>query len=236
MVTQVHPHTSEIHAPRTRHKGAFSLPPLPYPQDSLEPVIGRRTLGIHHGKHHASYVKKLNEAVASEDAVALAGVRGNAEGLSLEALVKNASKFSKSVRNNAGGHYNHSLFWELMEAPDKVGKPSATMLKQIFNDFGSLDDMKEKFNEAGTNHFASGWAWLIWRDGKLDITTTPGHDSPIMDDAKVKGEIMFLNDVWEHAYYLRYQNKRDEYLKDWWQILNWTEVNKRFEKVTRNSG
>jgi Fe-Mn family superoxide dismutase len=227
---------SEIIAPRRRGSGAFSLPALPYPPDSLEPVIGRRTLGIHHGKHHATYVKKLNEAVLKEDAVNMNGVQGNADGMSLEALITNASKVSKAVRNNAGGHYNHSLFWQMMGSPDTVGKPSAVLLKQIFNDFGSLDQMKEKFNDAGANHFASGWAWLIWRDGKLDITTTPGHDSPIMDDAKVKGEILFLNDVWEHAYYLRYQNKRDEYLRDWWQILNWTEVNKRYEKLTRQAG
>lgn len=217
-------------APAIQHQsGTFTLPPLPYSSGGLEPVIDRRTMDIHHDKHHASYVKKLNDAVASAEAVVMSGIRGTATDLSLEMIIKNASKFSSDVRNNAGGHYNHSVFWMMMAPPEYAGKPSAELLEQISTDFGSLEELQTDFNKAGAAHFGSGWVWLIWADGKLKITTLPNQDNPLMDDVATKGEILLLNDVWEHAYYLMHQNKRDDYLKDWWGIVNWDEVNKRFE-------
>lgn len=196
---------------------AFSLPKLPYDFNALEPHIDAKTMEIHHGKHHNAYVTNLNNAVAGTDA----------ENLSIEAICKNISKYPVAVRNNGGGHYNHSLFWTLMSP--KGGKPSGALADAINAAFGSVDEMKTKFNAAAAGRFGSGWAWLI-KDagGKLVITSTPNQDNPLMDIAEVKGTPILGLDVWEHAYYLHYQNRRPDYVSAWWNVVNWDEAAKRF--------
>ena len=180
---------------------AFTLPPLPYPADALEPYIDAQTMTIHHDKHHQAYVDNLNKAIAGTDN----------ENKSLEDIVRIAGSISPAVRNNGGGHWNHTFFWEIM-APHAGGNPSGELADAINSAFGSFDAFKEKFNAAGTTRFGSGWAWLIVKDGKLEVTSTPNQDNPLMDVAEVKGAPILGVDVWEHAYYLKYQNRRPEYL------------------------
>lgn len=197
---------------------AFTLPALPYPFNALEPHIDARTMEIHHGKHHNAYVTNLNNAITGTDA----------EKLSIEEICKNVSKYSAPVRNNGGGHYNHSLFWTLM-APNAGGKPSGAVADAINSAYGTFDEFKTKFAAAGVGRFGSGWAWLI-KDGsgKLQITSTPNQDNPLMDVAEAKGTPILGLDVWEHAYYLNYQNRRPDYIAAFWNVINWNEVAKRF--------
>lgn len=197
---------------------AHSLPALPYAHNALEPHIDAQTMEIHHGKHHQAYVDNLNKAIEGTDAA----------DLSLEELVKNISKYPAAVRNNGGGHFNHSLFWTVLGPNAKEG-PEGKLADAINEAFGSLDALKEKMNTAGATRFGSGWAWLIVKDGKLEVTSTPNQDNPLMDIAEVKGTPIFGIDVWEHAYYLKYQNKRPDYLKAVWSVVNWDEVARRYE-------
>ena len=195
---------------------AHSLPALPYAFDALEPHIDAQTMQIHHDKHHQAYVDNLNKALAGTDG----------ENLSLEELMKNISKYPAAVRNNGGGHFNHSLFWTVL-GPNG-GAPSGELEAAINEAFGSLDGLKEKMNTAGTTRFGSGWAWLGVQDGKLNVCSTPNQDNPLMDVAECKCTPIFGIDVWEHAYYLKYQNKRPDYLAAIWSVVNWNEVAKRF--------
>lgn len=197
---------------------AFTLPQLPYAFDALQPHIDAKTMEIHHGKHHQAYVNNLNNAVAGTDA----------ENMSIEELCKNISKYPAAVRNNGGGHYNHSFFWTLM-TPGSNGMPSGALAEAINAAFGSLDEMKTKFNAAAAGRFGSGWAWLIKNaDGKLEITSTPNQDNPLMDVAEAKGTPVLGLDVWEHAYYLNYQNRRPDYCTAWWNVINWKQAEKNF--------
>lgn len=198
----------------------FTLPSLPYAYDALDAVIDTKTMETHHGKHHQAYIDKLNGEVKADV---------NLQGKSLDDIVKNVSQFNKAVRNNGGGHWNHSFFWTLMTAPGTGGAPSEKLAAAIDDAFGSMDAMQEKFNAAGVGQFGSGWAWLIVRDGKLEIVSTPNQDNPLMDDAPVKGTPILGNDVWEHAYYLKYQNRRPDYLKAWWGVVNWDVVSAKFD-------
>jgi Fe-Mn family superoxide dismutase len=195
---------------------AHSLPALPYAFDALEPHIDAQTMQIHHDKHHQAYVDNLNKALADTDGA----------DKSLEELMATISSYPAAVRNNGGGHYNHSLFWEVL-GPNG-GQPSGELADAINSAFGSLDGLKEKMNAAGTTRFGSGWAWLIVKDGKLEVTSTPNQDNPLMDVAEVKGTPIFGIDVWEHAYYLKYQNKRPDYLGAIWNAVNWDEVARRY--------
>ncbi len=197
---------------------AFTLPTLPYAPAALEPHIDARTMEIHHGKHHNAYVTNLNNALAGTDA----------ESLSVEEICKNISKYPMPVRNNGGGHYNHSLFWTSM-GPASGGAPAGKLADAINAAFISFDEFKTTFNAAATGRFGSGWAWLV-KDaaGKLVISSTPNQDNPLMDVAEVKGTPILGLDVWEHAYYLNYQNRRPDYCAAWWNVVNWNEVAKRF--------
>jgi len=199
---------------------AFTLPSLPYAPEALEPHIDSQTMQIHHGKHHQAYVDNLNKAIAGTEH----------ENKSLEELVAGAGKISPAVRNNGGGHWNHSFFWEIMAA-NAGGKPSGKLADAINAAFGSFEAFQEKFNTAGTTRFGSGWAWLIVKDGKLEVTSTPNQDNPLMDVAEVKGKPILGVDVWEHAYYLKYQNKRPDYLKAIWNVINWKKVEELFSKA-----
>ena len=196
---------------------AFTLPALPYAHDALEPHIDTLTMQIHHGKHHQAYVDNLNKAIAGTPN----------ENKSLEELVKHAGAISAPVRNNGGGHWNHTFFWESL-APNAGGAPSGALGDAINSAFGSFDEFKTKFAAAGVGRFGSGWAWLIVRDGKLEISSTPNQDNPLMDVAEVKGTPILGVDVWEHAYYLKYQNKRPDYLAAMWNVINWNKVAERF--------
>ena len=195
---------------------AFTLPALPYAPEALEPHIDAQTMQIHHGKHHQAYVDNLNKAIAGTEH----------ESKSIEELVKAAGSISPAVRNNGGGHWNHSFFWEIL-APNAGGQPTGALADAINSTFGSLDSLKEKVNAAGTTRFGSGWAWLIVRDGKLEVTSTPNQDNPLMEVAEVKGTPILGIDVWEHAYYLKYQNRRPEYLAAFWNVVNWDKVSER---------
>jgi Fe-Mn family superoxide dismutase len=192
---------------------AFTLPALPYAHNALEPHIDVKTMEIHHGKHHQAYVDNLNKAIAGTPN----------ENKSLEELVRAAGSISPAVRNNGGGHWNHSFFWEIL-SPSATGAPSGALADAINSTFGSFDAFKEKFNNAGMTRFGSGWAWLISKDGKLEISSTPNQDNPLMDVAEVKGTPLLGVDVWEHAYYLKYQNRRAEYLAAFWNVVNWNKV------------
>ena len=198
----------------------YELPALPYKFDALEPHIDARTMEIHHGKHHAAYVANLNKAIEGTEM----------EGLSLEDLMKNISKYPAAVRNNGGGHYNHTLFWNIM-APGKGGTPTGDLLAAINAEFGSFDAFKEKFAAAAATRFGSGWAWLTVANGKLAVSSTPNQDNPLMDVADVKGSPILGIDVWEHAYYLHYQNRRPDYISAFWNVINWDEVAKRFKEA-----
>lgn len=197
---------------------AFTLPALPYASDALEPHIDKQTMEIHHGKHHQAYVDNLNKAIAGTPN----------ENKSLEELVKSAGTISPAVRNNGGGHWNHSFFWESL-APNAGGQPEGKLADAINEAFGSFDAFKEKFNNAGMTRFGSGWAWLIQKDGKVEVSSTPNQDNPLMDVAEVKGTPLLGCDVWEHAYYLKYQNKRADYLNAFWNVVNWKKVSERYQ-------
>ena len=201
---------------------AFELPNLPYAHDALEPHIDTLTMQIHHGKHHNAYVTNLNAAVAGTEN----------EGKSLEELLANISKLSPAIRNNGGGHYNHSLFWTVM-SPNGGGEPTGAIGEAITSTFGSYDKFKEEFSKAATTRFGSGWAWLIVADGKLAVTSSPNQDNPTMDMAEVKGTPVLGLDVWEHAYYLHYQNRRPDYISAFYNVINWDEVNRRYAEALK---
>lgn len=201
---------------------AFTLPALPYAFDALEPHIDALTMQIHHGKHHAAYVNNLNIALAGKPE----------ENQSLDEIVRNISKLPMAVRNNGGGHWNHSMFWTLLSP--NGGQASDDLTDAIHAAFGSVDTFKEQFNNAGATRFGSGWAWLIVNaDKKLAICSTPNQDNPLMDIAEVKGTPILGLDVWEHAYYLKYQNRRPDYIQAFWNIINWNEVNRLFSEATK---
>ena len=198
----------------------FTLAPLPYAHEALEPHIDALTMQIHHGKHHQAYVDNLNKAIASTPH----------ENKSIEQLVKEAGSISPAVRNNGGGHWNHTFFWESL-APQAGGEPSGKLGDAIQATFGSYTSFQEKFAAAGMTRFGSGWAWLIVKEGKLEICSTPNQDNPLMDIAEVKGTPLLGVDVWEHAYYLKYQNRRADYLTAFWNVINWSAIAARFEKA-----
>lgn len=197
---------------------AFTLPSLPYATDALEPNIDKQTMEIHHGKHHQAYVDNLNKAIAGTEN----------ENKSLEELVAIAGTLSPAIRNNGGGHWNHSFFWTIL-GPNAGGEPTGKLADAIKSTFGSFEEFKEKFNAAGATRFGSGWAWLLVKGGKLEVSSTPNQDNPLMDVAEVKGTPILGVDVWEHAYYLKYQNRRPDYLKAFWNVVNWDAVSKRYE-------
>ncbi|MEP6615060.1 MAG: superoxide dismutase [Ginsengibacter sp.] len=197
---------------------SFTVPPLPYAYDALEPHIDKTTMQIHHDKHHQAYVDNLNKAIAGTEN----------ENKTIEELVKKAGTISPAVRNNGGGHWNHSFFWDSMAAASGTGKPDGKLADAINEAFGSFDGFKEKFNNAGITRFGSGWAWLGSQDGKLVLCSTPNQDNPLMDVAECKCTPLLGCDVWEHAYYLKYQNKRADYLNAFWNVVNWTKVAERF--------
>ncbi len=201
---------------------AFTLPNLPYAFDALEPHIDALTMQIHHDKHHAAYVNNLNKAL-----------EGKAEANnSLDEIIHNISKYPMAVRNNGGGHWNHSMFWTILSPQGE--KPSDELSAAINGTFGSMDSFKEQFNNAGATRFGSGWAWLIVNTNKkLAVCSTPNQDNPLMDIAEVKGTPILGIDVWEHAYYLKYQNRRPDYLNAFWNIINWNEVNRLFKSATK---
>ena len=199
----------------------FTLPALPYAFNALEPHVDARTMEIHHGKHHQAYVTNLNNAIANTDA----------DKMSIEDICKNVSKYPAAVRNNGGGHFNHSFFWTLMKQ-NGGGAPSGALADAINAAFGNFDEFKTKFAAAGTGRFGSGWAWLtVGTDKKLAISSTPNQDNPLMDIAEVKGTPILGLDVWEHAYYLNYQNRRPDYITAWWNVVNWEEAAKRFSEA-----
>lgn len=190
---------------------AFQLPPLPYPNNALEPYFDALTMEIHHDRHHAAYVNNLNAALENQ-----AGMQE----LSIEQLMENISKYSTAIRNNGGGHFNHTLFWKLL-SPNGGGEPKGALAEGINETFGSFDKFKDEFARAATTRFGSGWAWLVVAAGKLVISSTPNQDNPLMDLAEIKGKPLLCLDVWEHAYYLKYQNKRPDYINAYWNLVNW---------------
>ena len=196
---------------------AFELPKLNYAYDALEPNIDARTMEIHHTKHHGGYTAKLNGAVEGT----------NLAGKSIDDILKDVSNYSPAVRNNGGGYYNHKLFWEVM-SPNGGGEPKGDLLDAIVRDFGSFEKFKEEFNNAAATRFGSGWAWLVDQGGKLVVSSTPNQDNPLMDIADVKGKPLMGLDVWEHAYYLNYQNRRPDYINAFWNVIDWDFVAKRF--------
>lgn len=199
---------------------AFELPALPYATDALEPNIDKATMEIHHGKHHQAYVDNLNKAIAGTEA----------ESKTIEEILANISSYAPAVRNNGGGHYNHSLFWTLL-SPSGGGEPTGELAEAINSTFGSFEDFKKKFAEAGATRFGSGWAWLtVSAEGTLQVSSTPNQDNPLMDVAEIKGTPILGLDVWEHAYYLKYQNKRPDYIAAFWNVVNWSAVSELFKK------
>jgi len=196
---------------------AFELPQLPYAYDALEPHIDARTMEIHHSKHHNAYVTNLNAAIAGTDL----------EGKSIEDLMKNLDMNNMAVRNNGGGHYNHTMFWEIM-SPNGGGLPTGELATAIDAAFGSFDAFKTEFAKAGATRFGSGWAWLCVKDGKLEVCSTPNQDNPLMPGVACGGQPILGMDVWEHAYYLHYQNRRPDYIEAFFNVINWAEVAKRF--------
>ncbi|AHF00430.1 superoxide dismutase [Thiomicrospira aerophila AL3] len=193
---------------------SFKLPDLAYDYNALESAIDAQTMEIHHSKHHNTYITNLNNALAGSEH----------EGKDLEDLVRHAGAISPAVRNNGGGHWNHSFFWDLM-TPDSMGAPTGELADDIKATFGDFDTFKTQFTQAGLTRFGSGWAWLIVNgEGKLQITSTPNQDNPLMDIAEVKGSPILGLDVWEHAYYLRYQNRRPDYINAWWDVVNWNKA------------
>ena len=217
---------SEQGANSAEEDGGFTLPNLGYPFDALEPHIDAETMEIHHGKHHAGYVEKLNAAVVGNDGLAgkdVAELLGNLKSISGEGVMT-------AVRNNGGGHWNHSLFWKSLAPEAKISKASEDLTATIKAEFGSMEKMKEEFEKAAEARFGSGWAWLILKDGKLKVTSTANQDSPVMKGVVPEAETglpLLGLDVWEHAYYLKYQNKRPDYVTAFWNIVDWDAVSKR---------
>lgn len=209
---------------------AFTLPNLPYAFNALEPHIDAQTMQIHHGKHHAAYVNNLNKAIEG---------KANLESKSIEDLISNLAAVPENirttVRNNGGGHYNHTLFWEIM-SPKGGGKPAGELAKAIDQDFGGFDALKEKLSTAAATRFGSGWAWLTVSGGKLCVCSTPNQDNPVMDVAECRGTPIFGIDVWEHAYYLKYQNRRPDYIAAFWNVVNWSAVAQRYAAVLQKTG
>ena len=203
----------------------FSLPPLPYASDALEPAIDAATMTIHHDRHHAAYVANLNAQVEANP---------DLNTISLETLQSQISRFPLAVRNNGGGHWNHSQFWSVMAPQGQGGEPSEALLAAINTAFGSVEAMQVQFNQTAVGRFGSGWAWLIRRaDGSLAITSTANQDNPLMDLPQIDHGTPLLGlDVWEHAYYLKYQNRRPDYIGAWWSVLNWNEVNRRYAAMS----
>ena len=199
----------------------FTLPSLPYPANALEPHVDARTMEIHHGKHHGAYVNNLNAALEKAS---------DHQNKSIEQLLASLAGIPEAVRtavrNNGGGHWNHSMFWEIM-GPNAGGAPGGKLLDAIKSSFGDFDKFKEQFAAAGAGRFGSGWVWLLNEGGKLSITSSPNQDNPLMDGKPARAIVMGL-DVWEHAYYLNYQNRRPDYIKAWWNVVNWKAVEKRF--------
>lgn len=208
---------------------AFTLPNLPYPTNALEPHIDAKTMEIHHGKHHNAYVTNLNAAIAG---------KADLESQGVEDLIRNINALptdiKNAVRNNGGGHVNHSMFWQIL-GPNAGGKPAGELAKAIDKDFGSFDAFKEQFGKAAATRFGSGWAWLVIKEGKLAIGSTPNQDNPTMDVAEFKGTPVFGLDVWEHAYYLNYQNRRPDYVAAFWNAINWQAVGKRYEAALQKA-
>jgi len=200
---------------------AFELQKLSYAYDALEPYIDARTMEIHHTKHHGAYTSNLNNAIKET----------KAENFTIEEILKNVSQFSVAVRNNGGGYYNHNLFWEMLK-PGGGGKPGGELLQALEKNFGLFENFKQLFTNAAATRFGSGWAWLIKKPGgELAVTSTPNQDNPIMDIAEIKGEPLLGLDVWEHAYYLKYQNRRPEYIEAFWNLVNWDYVSKLFKSA-----
>lgn len=200
---------------------SFQLPDLPYAFDALEPHIDARTMEIHHDKHHGGYTTKLNNAIEGTEH----------ENKTIEELLAHADTLGSAVRNNGGGYYNHTLFWQIM-SPNGGGNPSGSVASAIESELGGMDKFKEDFNNAAATQFGSGWAWLIvGADGKLHVTNTPNQDNNLMPFADVKGTPILGLDVWEHAYYLKYQNKRPDYISAFWNVIDWGKVNENYEKV-----
>jgi Fe-Mn family superoxide dismutase len=203
---------------------AFELPSLPYSNDALEPYIDAQTMQIHHDNHHGTYVSKLNAALEKHS---------DLQNKSVDELIRNLNTLpdavKTAVRNNGGGHFNHTIFWTLM-APNAGGEPNGAIAQAITDTFGDFENFKQRFNDAGAGQFGSGFVWLVrTADGKLDVVNTPNQDNPLTE-----GHFPIMgNDVWEHAYYLKYQNRRPEYLKQWWNVVNWNEVNNRFAQASR---
>ncbi len=198
---------------------SFELPKLPYDYTALEPHIDARTMEIHHSKHHNAYVTNLNAAIAGTDA----------ENLSIEEICKNISKYPMPIRNNGGGHYNHSLFWSILGI-NNGANPTGKLMDAINADLGGMEKLKEDFNKAAITRFGSGWAWLCVENGKLKICSTPNQDNPLMDVVTdCNGTPILALDVWEHAYYLNYQNRRPDYISAFWNVVNWDEVSRRYE-------
>jgi Fe-Mn family superoxide dismutase len=200
----------------------FELPKLPYDLNALEPHIDAKTMEIHHGKHHQAYINNLNAAIEGTDL----------EGKTIEEIMATMSNHSMAVRNNGGGHFNHSLFWTVL-GPNAGGSPSGKLMDAINHAFGSLDAFKDQFAKAGATRFGSGWAWLIVHEGRLVVTSTANQDNPLMDIAEVKGTPILGLDVWEHAYYLHYQNRRPDYISAFWNVVNWDKVADLFEAATK---
>ncbi|MEK6452020.1 MULTISPECIES: superoxide dismutase [unclassified Myroides] len=199
---------------------AFELPNLPYAYDALEPNIDARTMEIHHTKHHNAYTTNLNAAIAGTEL----------EGKSIEEILKNLDMTKAAVRNNGGGFYNHNLFWTVM-TPNGGGEPTGELAEAINKDFGSFANLKEAFSKAGASQFGSGWAWLCVKDGKLDVCGTPNQDNPLMPGVACGGTPILGMDVWEHAYYLNYQNRRPDYITAFFNVINWAEVSRRFAEA-----
>ncbi len=196
---------------------SFKLPSLTYAYDALEPYIDARTMEIHHTKHHAAYTNNLNAAVENTEMA----------GKSIEDIMKDISKYPVGVRNNGGGYYNHNLFWEIM-SPEGGGEPTGELAAAIKSSFGSFGAFKDEFSKAAATRFGSGWAWLVKADGRLVVSSTPNQDNPLMDVVEVWGTPILGIDVWEHAYYLHYQNRRPDYISAFWNVIDWDEVSKRF--------
>jgi superoxide dismutase, Fe-Mn family len=223
------PEVISCNAPKAMIGSGFSTPyvqqPLPYSYKALDPVIDALTMEIHYSRHAASYAKALGEETTA------AGV--NTATTTLETLLNNISKYSVKMRNNAGGHYNHELFWRCM-APKNEAKPESNLMSAIQRDFGSYEAFTTQFSDAGKNRFGSGWAWLyVTNDKKLKIGSTPNQDNPLMNISEIKGFPLLGLDVWEHAYYLKYQNKRPDYISNWWNVVNWKFVSERYDTVMK---
>jgi len=217
--------TSRLENILSEPDNAFTLPALPYAYDALEPSIDKQTMEIHHTKHHQAYVNNLNKA--------LSDLQKTTDKNSLEDICKNVSKYNTAVRNNAGGHYNHSLFWTLMK-PAGGGNPAGSLMDAINSTFSSLENFKTTFSDKAKTVFGSGWAWLVVDSNKkLSIGTTPNQDNPLMDISEFKGTPVLGLDVWEHAYYLKYQNKRPDYISAWWNVVNWDEVSRLYSLVIK---